>query len=449
MTAERLVFGTGQDRQRAAARQVEAGPGLDPTACRSCRRDSCDGGCSGADAPREFQHVAEGHYRMRVPQLGVAYEADRLRRKSEELWGELTVHTTMPGARTVDGVLSSGNFNFSSQRARQDLARFQADRSRAPEVDWLGLVEEFAQGVLKAERAGQPAVLLRDLPRPLPDETLQVDGFPLLARHPTFIFGDGGGGKSYTSMFIAGRLDQLGKRVGIFDWEAFEDAQRDRAERLFGANLPAIRYVRCTRPLVYEADRLRRIVLAEQLDYAIFDSVGFACDGPPEAAEVAGRYFQAVRQIGSIGSLHLAHISKAEGADQKPFGSVFWHNGARATWFAKLAEASAAGDRMTIGLYNRKNNVGRLWPAVAFEISFTDTQTSFRHVNLSDVPDLAAGLSVRQRMAQLLRRGGMSPEAIAEEIQADVDTVKRTLRRNRNLFTILPGGNLGLAERRT
>jgi hypothetical protein len=216
---------------------------------------------------------------------------------------------------------------------------------------------------------------------------------------------------------------------------------------MFGPDLPAVRYARCTRPLVYEADRLRRIVLAEQLDYLILDSVAFACDGPPEAAEVAGRYFQAVRQLGAIGSLHVAHISKAEGADQKPFGSVFWHNGARSTWFAKLAEASTAGERVTIGLYNRKANLGRLRSAVAFEIAFTNTVTSFRRVNLADVPDLAAGLTVRQRMAQLLRRGGMSPEAVADEIQADVDTVRRTARRNRNLFTLLPGGNLGLVER--
>lgn len=448
MTAERLVFGTGLDRQRAA-RQVEGGPGLDPTACRSCQRDACDGSCSGADATREFQHVAEGHYRMRVAQLGLEFDVDRLRRKSEELWGELTVRTTMPGARTFEGALSASDFNLSSQRAREDRARFLAKRAQAEEIDWLALVEEFVQRVLTAERAGQPAVLLRDIPRPAPDETLQVDGFPLLARHPTILFGDGGSAKSYLALYLAGRLDQAGSRVGLFDWELAGEDHRDRAERLFGPNLPAIRYARCTRPLVYETDRLRRIVLAEQLDYLILDSVAFACDGPPEAAEVAGRYFQAVRQLGAVGSLHVAHISKAEGADQKPFGSVFWHNGARSTWYCKLAEAVTGSERMTVGLYNRKANLGALRAPVAFEVTFTADQTSFRRVNLADVPDLAAGLSVRQRMAQLLRRGGMSPEAVAQEIQADVDTVKRTARRNHNLFTLLPGGNLGLAERRS
>ncbi|MGE0706166.1 MAG: hypothetical protein AB7P22_19775, partial [Vicinamibacterales bacterium] len=72
---------------------------------------------------------------------------------------------------------------------------------------------------------------------------------------------------------------------------------------------------------------MSRIAHDERLDFAIYDSVAFACDGPPEAAEVAADYFRAVRSIG-IGSLHVAHVSKAENADQRPFGSAFWHNGA-------------------------------------------------------------------------------------------------------------------------
>src|SRR6185369_10696077 len=112
--------------------------------------------------------------------------------------------------------------------------------------------------------------------------------------------------------------------------------------------------------LVYEVDRLTRIVRDRHIDYAVFDSVAFASDGPPEAAEVAGRYFRAVRQIG-CGSLHIAHISKAENGDQKPFGSAFWHNGARSTWFAKRANEETSGtEPLNLGLFHRKSNLGRL-----------------------------------------------------------------------------------------
>jgi hypothetical protein len=436
---------------RAAVVQAIRQPGTRPGddgECRRCKRDTCGGDCPDGGR-RDFRRVDEGHYRFALPDLGVEFVVDRLRRKSDELVGELMVRSSLPGARTFEGVLAVADLNLSSLRAREDRARFLAKRSRAAEIDWTGLLEEFVHRVLASERAGQPAVLLRDVPRPKPDETRYVDGWPLLARHAQFLFGDGGTLKSMLSLFVAGRLDQAGARVGLFDWELAAEDHRDRLERLFGENLPGIRYARCIRPLFYEVDRLRRIVVDHQLDYVILDSVAFACDGPPEAAEVAGRYFQAVRQIGPVGSLHVAHISKAEGADQKPFGSVFWHNGARATWFAKVAETVPDGKRMTLGLYNRKSNLGALRSPVAFEITFGDERTTFRRADVADSPDLAAHMSIRQRMAHALRRGSMAPEAVADEIQADADTVKRTARRYRNLFTVLPGGKLGLAERQS
>lgn len=401
--------------------------------------------------PRDFVRVADGHYRLELAQLGIEFIVDRLRRKWDELIGELSVKCALPGARTFDGVLSVADLNLSSQRARQDRARYLASRAqtRDRDLDWMSLLEEFVQRVLTAERAGEPAVLLRDLPRPAPDDQLSIDGLPLLTRHPVVWFGDGGAAKSYLALFSAGRLEQRhALRVGLFDWELAGEDHRDRLERLFGADMPSVRYVRCTRPLVHEADRLRRIVREEGLQYGIYDSVAVGCDGPPEAAEVAARYFQAVRQIGPIGSLHISHVTKADGADQKPFGSAFWHNGARATWFVKLAETVPDRNRITIGLYNRKANLGAIRPAVGFDVTFGADRTSFRRVEVADVPDLAGHLSVRQRMAHLLRRGAMTAEEVARELDAKVDTVKRTARRYDSQFTVIPGGALGLAERR-
>lgn len=400
------------------------------------------------DIPRDFRRVDEGHYRLTLDPLGIEFSVDRLRRKSDELIGELTVRCGLAGARTFDGVLSVADFNLSSQRARQERARYLVSRAQARDLDWEGLLEEFVQRVLTAERTGQPAVSLRDLPRPKPDDTLDVDGLSLLARHPVIWFGDGGAAKSYLALFCAGRLAVGGLRVGLFDWELAGDDHRVRLEHLFGADMPDVKYLRCDRPLIHTVDRLRRTVRDDGLAFAIFDSIAFACDGPPEAAEVAARYFQSVRQLGPIGTLHVAHISKTEGADQKPFGSAFWHNGARATWFVKLAETVPGGNQITIGLYNRKANLGALRPAVGFEITFAADRTAFRRINVADVADLAGHLSVRLRMAHLLCRGAMSPEAVADEIQADAETVKRTAHRYRQQFTMIPGGNLALLEKR-
>ncbi len=390
-----------------------------------------------------FDRIDEGHYSFVIQDLGLEVVVDRLRRRSGELHGELSVRSSLPGARTFEGVVSVASINLSSTRARQERAKYLANRTRDDETDWVGLLEEFSQRVLGAERAGQPAVLLRDIPRPKPDDVLHVDGFPLPRRHGTLVFGDGGAAKSLLALYIGGRLDRDGHRVGFFDWELAGEDHRERLERLFPGDLPGIFYARCSRPFAVEIDRLRRIVRDEQLDFVICDSIAFACDGPPEAAEVAGRYFQALRSLGPVGSLHVAHVSKSEGADRRPFGSTFWHNGARATWYCKATEDTGS-DRLSIALLNRKANLGPLQHPLGFEITFGEHQTSFRPVDVADVPDLAGQLSIRQRMRHLLRRGGLSVAEIAEELGAPADSVKKAVQRDRGkVFTRLPGADGG------
>ena len=62
-------------------------------------------------------------YSHTFPGFDITFEVDRLRRDHDELFGELTVKTGIPGARTINGVLNTGQFNFSSPRARQDRAK--------------------------------------------------------------------------------------------------------------------------------------------------------------------------------------------------------------------------------------------------------------------------------------------------------------------------------------
>jgi hypothetical protein len=330
-------------------------------------------------------------------------------------------------------------------RARTDRAKWLAIRANTGGLDWTGLLEDFSQRVLQADRGGQPAVDLRDVPRPRPDDTITVDGFKLPRRHPAVLFGDGGAAKSYIALYLAGRLAQQGMRMALFDWELAGEDHRERLELLFGASMPQILYARCERALAYEVDRLARIVRDNRVEYTVFDSVAFACDGPPEAAEVAGRYFRVVRQIGG-GSLHIAHISKAEGADQKPFGSAFWHNGARSTWFAQKDDSSA-DDTLALGLFNRKSNLGRLSAPLGFTVTFTEDRTTFRRADVADSPTLAGRLTVRQRMDALLRKDALTPEQIGREIDAKPETIERTARRYKSHFVTLPDGRIGLLQR--
>ena len=373
-----------------------------------------------------FQASGEGRYVLAVPESGVEFDVDRLRRERHQLYGELTVRCRLAGAPRV---LSIADFNLSSDQARYQRARACAAKAQTSDIKWSELLETFCQRVLEAERRGQPAVLLRDVPRPSVADQLDIEGLTLLDRHPIIIFGDGGAAKSYTGLYLAGRLEQRGLRVLYADWEFAADDHRDRLERLFGTDMPGVHYVRCEKPLVYEADRLRRLVREHEIGFCFYDSIAFACDGPPEAAEVAGAYFRAVRQIG-VGSLHIAHVSKGEHADRKPFGSTFWHNGARATWYVKLASESQDQRTITLGLYNRKANTGPARQAVGFEITFDEERTTFKRVNVADVPDLAAGLTLYQRLTGFLRAGAHTRAEIATQFDDATDeTLRRTINR--------------------
>jgi hypothetical protein len=296
-------------------------------------------------------------YLLNIPKLAIEVRIERLRRDRGELLGELYVACGLPGTRAPDGILSVADFNVTSARARVERSKILAERAATPDIDWTGLVEAFCQQVLIAERTGRPGVLLRDLTRPSPDADIDIDGIRFLRRHGIIVFGDGGDGKSYLALYWASRLAALGLRVAYIDWEFSGEDHRDRLERITGPDMPDILYIRCERPLTAESDRLRRIIREEGVDYAFLDSAAFASDGPPEAAEVAARYFREVRRL-DVGTCHLAHVTKAEGGDQKPFGSTFWANSARATWYVKRSTGGSDPSRINVGLFNRKANTG-------------------------------------------------------------------------------------------
>jgi hypothetical protein len=379
---------------------------------------------------REFLPLpsADG-YLFELPQIATELRVERLRRERGELIGELSVTCGLPGTKSFDGILSVADFNLSSARARTERARILADRAATNgDLDWTGLVEDLCQRVLAAERNGRPAIRLRDLPRPAADDDLDVGGLRLLRRHPVCIFGDGGALKSYLGLWYGAQLARRGLRVLYADWEFSGEDHRDRLERIEGEDMPELWYVRAERPMVAEVDRLRRIVREERIDYAILDSVAFACDGPPEAAEVAFSYFRATRRIG-VGSLHVAHVNRSDTNDQKPFGSTFWHNGFRSTWFAKRSDTTADSASVTVGLYNRKANLGPLQPAVGYRVTFGDDRTTIATTDLGDVTELAAGLPLWQRMAGLLRAGSMTMVEMASELDVKVDSVSKAVRR--------------------
>jgi hypothetical protein len=375
-----------------------------------------------------FRQVDEVGYLLEFAALGLRYEVSRLRRERHELHGELSVVCDFVGARTVDGMLSVGTFNLSSPPARATRAKDLAAKSNAPEVDFGHHLEELCQRVLSAEKAGTPAVLLRNVePRDEDAEFVRIHGIPVPLRHPMIMFGDGGTGKTTLALSIACELERAGISVLYCDWELDAYEHRRLLGRLYPAHdLPDVKYRRCERPLAVEVDGILQQVRQCGVDYVVCDSVAFACEGPPESAEVAQGYFRALRQL-RVGSLNICHTNKSETADQRPFGSAFWHNGARATWYLQREDGSVE-DQIVLGAFNRKNNLGRLEPAIGLAVDFSDGRTTIQATNIQDTEQLAAKLPLTQRMRAALRRGPRTLASLSEELGASVDTLERYLR---------------------
>lgn len=390
-------------------------------------------------------HVSHHHGRYTVewgdPERAIL-ELDYLRSDHGDVTAEITATSTAP---SIGGVVHVARVNLLSTRSLSEFASHVTKRAPGPSTDWAQLLGIAAREVVLLHRRGEPAVLLRDV------EPAEDDGYVLpplaVARMPTILFGDGGAAKSMIALAVAASIQTGGAylgfepstvaNVGYLDWEMDGHEHRGRLGRLAGTSderrLPGIVYIPMGRPLADDVDRIRREIIRHDIGYLIVDSVGLACDGPPEAAEVAIRFFGALRELG-LGSLLVAHVNRS-GDTERPFGSAFWHNGGRRNWYCKL-EADVDGTT-TIGLFCKKANTGpkpspmgyridwrARWEAVGDRITITRT-------DVADIPDISKHVPLTYRITDLLKGGALTIHEIAEVSSADADTVGRTLRRMR------------------
>jgi hypothetical protein len=149
--------------------------------------------------------------------------------------------------------------------------------------------------------------------------------------------------------------------------------------------------------------------------------------------------------------LHIAHVNKSDNAEYKPFGSSFWHNSARSTFFVKLAGTSPDGQVVTVGLFNRKANLGPLQPPQAFDVTFMSERTVIVPVDVAKVDELADALPLWQRLKAALVNGPRTLASLAADFDVKVDTLDRTVRRKSDLFTRVSRdgvAHISLVERR-
>lgn len=365
-------------------------------------------------------------------------------RRSHELVAELTVFAGSNGSRSL---LHRARLNLGSTRGRAEAARYLAGRHQGID-DWQELIELAAWKVVEAVRHGRPAILLRDAAEPAAGGGLVVPPL-LLANDPVILFGDGGAAKSFMGLALAMSIDSRTPYADLpvsqplrtayldFEWQAWPHRRRMRSLCPDG-DLPELLYIPCGAegPLSGQVERLQRIFREHRIQYAFVDSVALACAGAPEEAAVALDFFQGLTRL-EVGSCLLAHVNRS-GDEDRPFGSTFWHNSARMTWFLKSVQETGA-PRLDVALYNRKVNDGGRAAPFALHFEFEPQRTIIRRANLDAIPELAGALPVKDRIRALLIAGPHTVAEVADRLDVSTETARRTLSRSEGrMFVRVP-----------
>jgi hypothetical protein len=273
-----------------------------------------------------------GIYYLNWPDLHIEARVDRIKESSDhEVKGEVQFTSARP---TSAGHLRAGRLNLTSPAARNTFGKALA--ARDSELDWDRVMEQLCASVLGRWRHGTPVVVLDGKVDVTAQAKWLVD--PIIQLHnPTLIYGPGSTGKSWFAQYLAvladhgqnhGGLSVEPSKVLYLDWETDQQeigARVTMIRRGLGLDGQShILYKSMNQGLANDIETVRSIVAEHDITLCIVDSLGSACMGEPESAEVVLRTFGALRTLG-VSSLIIDHTNK----EKVLFGSVYKFNSAR------------------------------------------------------------------------------------------------------------------------
>jgi hypothetical protein len=393
----------------------------------------------------------DGIYNVEWPSLQIVAHIDKIRENSDyEVKGEVIFTSSRP---TSAGHLRQGRIILTSPASRRTMVK--ALEERDAEVDWDRTMEQLCVAVLARHRAGSPEVELHG------DADIEAEDRwliqPLIqVGNPTLIYGAGSSGKSWLAQYCAVLADEgislngLGVepcpgQVLLLDWETTEREISNRITMIRrGLNLDSqshIWYKRMDQGLASDIETIRNIVINRNITFLIVDSLGSACMGEPESAEVVLRMYGALRSL-NVSSLCIHHTTK-EGT---LFGSVYHFNASRQIFEVKKAQEPDS-NQLVFGLFHRKANNSKLIKDIGLQIQFdiSGGGVAFKRKDVGDTA-LDEHQRIPDRIFNILKRGPMNVPDLAEELDKTENHIRKELS-NGTRFVQLKDGTARYALR--
>ena len=366
---------------------------------------------------------SDGLYAFHWPALHIRAEVSRMDKKLEK--GEITWTSERPLSA---GHLLTGNAGFTSVTSKNAMAKALTEEDG--EVRWKQVVEQCCTAALNNFRTGLPEVQLTG------DKVISAESKWLIEPviqhlNPTLIYGPGSSGKSWFAAYLAVLAD-AGMNHGGFVVEPanvlYLDWETDLGE--LGTRITMIRkglgfetksgvwYKSMNQGLAIDIETVKSIIMRREISFVVLDSLGAACMGEPESADIVLGMFRALRSL-RVTSLCVDHTNK----EGYLFGSVYKFNEGRQIFEIKKDQKPEA-DRLVFGLFHRKSNNSKMIKDLGFELYFADPeQVAVSRKDVRDTP-LEAEQSIPQRVLNTYGRNGAATYTVTEMAQ-ELSTEKK------------------------
>lgn len=347
-----------------------------------------------------------------------------------------------------------------SQNSIQGLVREL--KGAMESVDWPNMLKYCAWQAVANARAVDDPQELGTKPETM-NQTFRL--WPIIQEdEPTTIFCPGGVGKSYLAVLCAClvQFDCSGftdhrriwtprqGNVLYLDWESTYRDHRRRAwavKRGLGIEGDGtFAYLRCTQPLPRIIADIVRIVAERDIKLVIIDSQMAASEFGNDQAQLAGQFYNALRELGCA-TLTLDHVSKAAMAlsDEAtnhagPYGSIVKYNRSRQQYELKKWPGMIKGQTDLV-MSHRKYNEGELSEDFGIRMTFVSDQATghldrvaFTSFVVEEHPTASQGQAIWKRIWDCLTE----PRTLGEihELMPDAGeaTLKAMVYRHKDKF---------------